>query len=110
MRLVGVCLSDKENEIYRKKSRRIILVRNISFCLIVIGFGGFALLIEAGDWLPRYPAMFIGSWAIGAVGIGLSILNGFSRCPVCGKQYFWNWTFSNPFTRKCMHCGHRLGG
>ncbi len=31
-----------------------------------------------------------------------------SRCPRCGKHYHYKRPTSNPWTRKCLHCGLRL--
>jgi Zn ribbon nucleic-acid-binding protein len=27
------------------------------------------------------------------------------RCPYCGQHFHWTWWVSNPFARRCLHCG-----
>jgi hypothetical protein len=27
------------------------------------------------------------------------------RCPFCGRHFHWTWWVSNPFARRCLHCG-----
>ena len=27
------------------------------------------------------------------------------RCPLCDRHFHWTWWVSNPFARRCLHCG-----
>ena len=27
------------------------------------------------------------------------------RCPFCANHFHWTWLVSNPFARRCLHCG-----
>ncbi len=27
------------------------------------------------------------------------------RCPFCAAHFHWTWLVSNPFARRCLHCG-----
>jgi hypothetical protein len=43
----------------------------------------------------------------GALLLVYSLRLAFTECPRCEGFYHWNW-WSNPWTRRCLHCGLRL--
>jgi hypothetical protein len=53
------------------------------------------------------PLWIAGAWAAAFAGAGFH--RATFPCPHCGKWFFIWVGFHNPFSRKCMHCGLKIG-
>jgi hypothetical protein len=62
-----------------------------------------AALSLLGEWIFPWAAYVrMGLFA------GAGIYVWVSRCPRCGERFHFRAGFSNPWARKCLHCGPKL--
>jgi hypothetical protein len=62
-----------------------------------------ATLSLLGEWMFPWAAYVWMGLFMGAV-----MYVWASRCPRCGERFHFRWAFSNPWARKCLHCGLNL--
>lgn len=62
-----------------------------------------AIIAMLGDWVFPWAAF---AWM--GFFLGASMYVWVSRCPRCGERFHYRRGFSNPWTRKCLHCGLHL--
>ena len=77
---------------------------------LFIGFvPGAPLLVYAINALFSVdPLLWVGGgW--GAAFLGAGIHRSTFPCPRCGQWFFMWYGFGNPLSRKCMHCGLKIG-
>lgn len=46
-------------------------------------------------------------WLVGTAIAGFQYVHW--PCPRCGKPFLEKWTFANPLTSRCLHCGLKQG-
>jgi hypothetical protein len=64
---------------------------------------GALLCVHGGPWLVGLGiVLLLISFAMGAYGAP-------GKCPRCGKRFDGWWFFQNSYTKKCLHCGIRIG-
>jgi hypothetical protein len=64
---------------------------------------GALLCVHGGPWLVVLGiVLLLISFAMGAYGAP-------GKCPRCGKRFDGWWFFQNSYTKKCLHCGIRIG-
>jgi hypothetical protein len=86
-------------EDYRRRCRRA--------ALLLLGWlpvaGGFAFLMQRFHLSEAAAEVGAGAWMVAAFWTALRIK--LWRCPRCGNRFFMRRLVSDPFARKCLHCG-----
>jgi hypothetical protein len=87
--------------------------RRLIYWVVFLGYvpGAFALFVGVGLPISAFigiaPDYFFyaiaGSWMLAWLISGLRAR--LFPCPRCHKWFFATWWYSNPFARKCVHCG-----
>jgi len=92
-----------------KEGLRLIRVRQRRMKYLLFGLVPFVLLAGSAAHLPAGSEKFIilAAVAYGVLLFAYSLRLAFTQCPRCEGFYHWNW-WSNPWTRRCLHCGLRL--
>lgn len=87
-----------------RRRRRYVILYLFSVIPIAIAFTGVSGLVlgqarTANLWNHWFIWGLLGIWAF------LVVRHGFSRCPRCHKLFYATITWSNGFSRRCLHCG-----
>lgn len=92
-----------ESDRYRRAWLSLRLRRRIAFGLMFLYLPAVALVMLGSHDPERYGSLAAKLWlaAVAVAGIWLSLF----RCPRCGHLFGFSWAFSNPFARRCLHCG-----
>jgi hypothetical protein len=92
---------------YKQAWIRLRLRRRIAFGLVLLYLPAVALVLAVSCDPERYGSLAAKLWLATAAiaGIWLSLF----RCPRCGRLFGVSWPFSNPFARRCLHCGLPTG-
>ena len=86
-----------------KEGLRLIRVRQRRMGYLLWGLVPFVLL---AGYLTEI-VFILAAVVYGALLLAYSLRLAFTECPRCEGFYHWNW-WSNPWTRRCLHCGLRL--
>jgi hypothetical protein len=84
---------------YRRRLRAL-----LAACAGAAAIGaGYACALggSAPGELPRRVLLSAALTACAAAGIWFARF----RCPSCARHFHWTWWVSNPFARRCLHCG-----
>ena len=84
---------------------QLIRVRQRRMAYLLLGLVPFVLVAE---YLAQI-VFILAAVAYGVLLLAYSLRLAFTECPRCEGFYHWNW-WSNPWTRRCLHCGLRLDG
>ena len=88
-----------------KEGLQLIRVRQQRMKYLLLGLVPFVLLAEYFTEI----VFILVAIAYGVLLLAYSLRLAFTECPRCEGFYHWNW-WSNPWTRRCLHCGLRLDG
>lgn len=94
------------SEAWRERRKRIwlALLGPVVGLLAVFALSELFYVVRAPPWIT---SVLITLWFIASVALGFRA--GLWRCPRCGRVFTASRLLSNPLTRKCLHCGLRIG-
>ena len=84
---------------YRNRQRAVLLA--LAGYLPLVRGAGAALRAWTGDPTPE--RILAAAWWTACV--AAVVWFGSFRCPFCALPFHWTWLVSNPFSRRCLHCG-----
>ncbi|HKU45715.1 MAG TPA: hypothetical protein VJQ58_02455 [Burkholderiales bacterium] len=88
-----------------KEGLELIRARQQRMAYLLLGLIPFVLV---AGYFTRI-VFILAAIAYGVLLLAYSLRLAFTECPRCENFYHWNW-WSNPWTRRCLHCGLRLDG
>ena len=94
---------------YEQAWRELRLRTTIVFATLFGGFLVVPLLVYGMHFLFSVDAILWVGIAWGAAFLGASFHRAMFPCPRCGKAFFLWYLYGNHMSRKCLHCGLRIG-
>ena len=109
----------KTDEKY-EAARRDLKIRRITSWGIFLGYVPGLLFLLYFLVAPLARKLDLSTDVTGNIGAAIAIIwmltaaaltfwHGSFRCPRCDRPFNWRWSWSNPLTRQCLHCGLRIG-